>query len=338
MRLRLTVLGLLVFVVGGGVTIWWFFAASFGERQLQQLQTNLAKDGYALRYGKIERSGFPNRLEWLVHDVSIVEQVSSSDQSRLHAEADKIRFSSLPWKPQRLDFRVEGDHRWLVPSHGAAGPVLVDIASADGRFGPRDEQAGWEYRMNLGGLQASPQSDAEQQLTVETVVATAVWPTDFSAVQTQVALANVVLPRDIGLGASAERIEWSAGIRPVPSDYSEIGLTNWRDRGGVLNVEDMRVVFGPLDGQAYGSVGLDEMLRPAGNIALRLREPKSLVEAASQAGALDAQMLQLAQLAIAFVSRRGEDGQTQAQLAFVMRDGKLILSGFPIADLQPLPY
>ena len=64
MKKLTTVLGLLAMVVAVGVTVWWYFIASFGERQVQDFIARAAEDGVTITVAQTERSGFPLQVRW----------------------------------------------------------------------------------------------------------------------------------------------------------------------------------------------------------------------------------------------------------------------------------
>ena len=74
MKKLLTVVCLLALVIVCGVTAWWFFIASFGDRQMHDFIAKSEMDGVTITIAETERSGFPMRVQWQLRGVSVAQQ------------------------------------------------------------------------------------------------------------------------------------------------------------------------------------------------------------------------------------------------------------------------
>jgi hypothetical protein len=336
MRLWLTVVGLLAFAVVGFAIIWWFFAISLGERQLANGQKQLAKQGYDLRYERLEQSGFPLRLQWDMHGVAITQAKAAGAGEPLQGVADLLRVQARPWAPQRLDFVVEGQHRWRADTGGDAGIVVTQVGAASGAIRPRDTEAGWQLVIALADITARSESLEAAPLTIARLDATGQVPLAMNALELQVDLADVTLPQDTGLGTAMQSASLKAGVRPIPASFNASGARAWQAGGGLLTVHDLQVRFGALQGKAEGALGLDDALRGTGKFTLRMREPARLIASAVKAGWIQAKQQPLITMGLGLFAGRGASGQAEVALPFDLRNGGVWLGPLRLADLPPI--
>lgn len=336
MRLWLTVVGLLAFAVVGFAVIWWFFAISLGERQLANVQKQMAKQGYDLRYEELEQSGFPLQLEWNIHGVAFTQTKGAGQRQPLQGVADLLRVQARPWAPQRLNFLVEGQHRWRTDTGGEAGVVVTTIAAASGAIHPRDTEAGWQLVIALADVAAKSEALNAAPLTIARLDATGQVPFAMNALELQVDLADVTLPQDTGLGTALQSASLRAGVQPIPTSFDASGARAWQAGGGLLTVHNLQVEFGALQGTAEGVVGLDKALRGEGKVTLRMREPARLVASAIKAGWIQAKQQSLLTMGLGLFSARGATGKAEVALPFDLRNGGLWLGPLRLADLPPV--
>ncbi len=342
MRVWLTVLGLVVFAVVGAATIWWYFASSLGERQLLSAQERLAKQGYVLKFGKVERSGFPVRLEWVLRDVSI-ETVAQSSRPRAgmghpaaRGQIDVLRFSAKPWAPQRLAYVADGRHIWHVDSQGDAGWLEIVIAETAGTLRPRDGEAGWFLDAQLRHVEAQSEKPGTPPLLVDTVGVAVEMPLSMDAMDVEARVRDVVLPLETYLGKALQSAAVTARIQPLPQGFSAGDLRAWRGRSGLVTVRDASLHFGPVQGSAGGALGLDAALRGEGNVNLRVREPNRLIAVGIEAGWIEERQRPMLNFALGLFARRNVSGSPEVLLPLNLRDGGLWLGPVRLTDLPPV--
>ncbi|MCA8928822.1 MAG: DUF2125 domain-containing protein [Alphaproteobacteria bacterium] len=345
MRRWLTV-GILVgvIVVGGGA-IWWLFLSSFGERQWQTGQERLKAQGYRLEYGSVERSGFPFKLVWTLHDVSLSHDGDGDGSPPFRGEADGLRLTSLPWEPQRVTFRVEGRHRWTVDTKGKAGLVDIAIGAAEGTIGPQPEASGWRLDSRLRDIVAQPRANAtgatgaagatgDLHIAEATVQVDA--PLRLDALTLDARLDRIDLPQDFGLGTVVETLGVKGEVRPLPHDLAAPGLQKWQAAGGRLTLTAADVRFGAVDGGANGTLGLDRQLRLSGDLDLRLRQPNRVLDLGVERGWVGDKQRTLYAMAIGLFTRQAADGEPEAAMQMAFRNGALWLGPIRIANLPPV--
>lgn len=336
MRLWLTVGILLGIAVIGGGAIWWMFLSSYGERQLLATQERMETQGYTLQYDKVERGGFPLGLDWVVHDVRLSHPGAGDGGMPFAGQADRVRFTSQLWSPQKMAFQVEGQHRWQIDTRGEAGIVDIAVAQAAGNVGPQAEAAGWQIETRLDDITAQPRQNAAGELKMRNAVIVAQTPLRMDGFAVDARLADIRLPQDFGLGKVVETLRLKGDVQPLPADYSKAGLTAWQVAGGNLSVTEMKLRFGPLDGGANGAMGLDGSLRPQGDLTVQVQRPSELLALAQQRGWIAEKQVPLYAMAASLFTRNNSDGEAEAVVKVGFRDGSVWLGPVRLADLPPV--
>lgn len=337
MRLWLTVGILLGVAAIGGGGLWWLFLSSFGDRQWQDTRQRLERQGYTLDYGAVERGGFPFRLEWVLHDVSLSFPGEEGGVPPFRGEAERVRVQSRPWQPQRMAFTVEGRHRWAVETRGAAGVVDIAVGAAEGVIGPRAEASGWRLESALQAITAHPrQAAAGGDLRVDRATVMAETPLRMDELAVDARLQQIGLPHDFGLGTVVEQLTLRGNVKPLPEDLSPNGLQAWQAAGGVVSLADAQLLFGPLDGGAEGRLGLNDQLRLQGDVTVRVRQPNEVLALAARNGWISDRQQPMFAMGFGLFTRRNDAGQAEATLPFAFRDGAVWLGPVRLAAVPPV--
>ena len=336
MRLWLTVAILVGVAAAGGSAIWWMFLSSYGERQLQASQQRLQAQGYTLHYREAERAGFPLELEWVVHDVTVSHPGNDTGQVPFSGRADRVRFVSAPWEPQRIAFQVEGRHAWQVETDGGAGVVDIAVDAASGVIEPLDAVSGWRVETRVTGVTARPQAGAAGDLRMRSAVIVAETPVRMDELAVDARLNDIALPQDFGLGKLVESLRVTGDVRPLPTDYSADGLRAWQVADGRLSVTDAQLRFGPLEGSARGAVALDQGLRPLGDVTVQVQRPAELLALARQQGWIAEKQMPLYAMAAGLFTRTNGKGEEEATVQVGFRQGGIWLGPLRLGDLPPV--
>ena len=336
MRLWLTVGILLGVVVAGGSAIWWMFLGSLGERQWQAMEHRLQAQGYTLKYRQMERSGFPFELVWTADGIELSHPGSAGSALPLSGEVERLSITSRPWAPQRMTFRIEGQHHWAVDTRGAAGVIDIAVGTTEGSVGPRAEASGWRLQAALRQITASPRADAASAMTIATADVTAETPLRLETLAVDAVLSQIGLPQDFGLGRTVETLRLRGEMQPLPYDTSATGLTAWQAAGGQLTLSEVALRFGPVDAVADGKLGLDAALRLQGKVGVRMRRPNEVLALATAQNWITAKQQPLYAMAIALFSRSNGAGEPEAMLQVDFSKGGVWLGPIRLTDLPPV--
>lgn len=138
-------------------------------------------------------------------------------------------------------------------------------------------------------------------------------PTGDADLAFNVSAEDVLLP--VGTEAALGRRIDAAAIRgsvigPLPGGPWPAAIWTWRDAGGYVQVDRMRVDYGPLDMAGSGRVSLDRGGQPVGQLNARLSGAGAAVDALRAAGAIRDSDAAGLKVAIAVLKRTPEGGGT----------------------------
>lgn len=119
-----------------------------------------------------------------------------------------------------------------------------------------------------------------------------------------------------------------------PIDRRE--LAAWRDAGGVVNVDQLEITWGPLDASGNGTVTLDRDMRPLFSFGTSIRGFNPTVDAYTQAGLLKPNQATGLKMALAALAKPDAKGRPTAQMPIAGQDGRLYVGPFGVAGLPVL--
>jgi hypothetical protein len=333
-------IALAVLLVLGYVVFWWIAAGRFEAAVLAWIEARRA-DGYTIRHGAMERSGFPAALRLTVRDPAI--ESPGGDQGWSWSASFMVA-EIAPWSPLEITLRTEGPQALVLPV--AAGPVA--------------------YEGSVGNLTASIASDHSlslRALTIRELVMTgrdgadvlaaggldidlrqgsggAVRGVDLAYELTARATdlrfpARLRLP----LGELVSRVELDADVMgDVHSHPWPDALQRWRDSGGVVEISELDVLYGPLRLTLEGTVALDGNGQPMGAFVARGQGLPETLDVLYQRGLLPGPGVASAKLALRVLSRGSQTGEPGVSVPLTLQDRILSAASFPVVEVPAIRW
>ena len=155
----------------------------------------------------------------------------------------------------------------------------------------------------------------------------------------------------VGIAADLRRIRLPAATRPLGDTIDELALgitlkgvlpsgplaqmaTAWRDAGGTIELDNLRLSWGGLGATATGTIALDRELQPIGGFSGAIEGYDQILTALVQSGGMRASDAGLARLALTMLAKAGPDGRPQIATSFTIQNGQMFLGP---AKLGPAP-
>lgn len=319
----LTAFTLLVLVVAGGWTAWWFFLATYVERLAAAYGGEGAQP--RLEYASAERFGFPFTVGFVLKDARLSGPVAGGAG---RVTSTRAILSARPWRP--------GDVHLELPEGAGFGRV---------GGAPEDRVIG-EARSGRGAFVGEPAQTITLDLEdlvirvgaaspMEVERAGLVWRLPEGEPQeVEFGLAEVTLDPNALFGPKASLAEGRFRLHGPPLTSSRPAeIAAWRAAGGKVEILDAKVDWGALDLEARGALGLDDAYRLAGEVRLRLRNGVAAVKRIEVLGLLTPEAATAAKALVAFASLGG-GGSAAAPLTFA--DGVAKLGAVRVGRLQPI--
>jgi hypothetical protein len=161
----------------------------------------------------------------------------------------------------------------------------------------------------------------------------------------------------LDLTADAAAIELSAGARPVlgqridkihlvtqlmgglPDAPPREALTAWRDGGGILQLRDGEMDWGPLTAAGDGTIALDQDMQLLAAGTLRVAGLPETLDLLSNAGLVPSGQATMAKIMFGAVAQTPEGGgKPQVKLPLTIQNNYIFMGPIKLAPLKPIDW
>ncbi|MDP6804148.1 MAG: DUF2125 domain-containing protein [Rhodospirillales bacterium] len=298
------------------VAVWLVMAFQF--RGALESAVNGAPDGMpTVTYSDLELGGFPLRFRARMHAPALAWAPFGGTASLKAREA--VAEVGV-WNWRRISVSLVGPYRFSSTTAGvtrtstsAGGAVRAELRTEDGR-------AVWGTltleRLAFAATEPAAAEPAESVSVGAATLEAGLLPTDeptrpAAAYGIRARVTDVLVPSVLALpfGRSIELIFLDARINgPVRDGRSPAALETWRDAGGTIDVDSLRLDHGPLRVQGEGTLALDADMQPIGAFTAQLRGFFDLVEALRAQGVVEARDAVMAKVVLGALAKRPDDG------------------------------
>jgi hypothetical protein len=328
----------ILLIAGAALSAYWYWAADQVRLAIAEWSEEQRARGYDITYRGPEIGGFPARLT-----VGFTEPRVAAPQG-WRWSGGAIAGEAAFWRPEVLTLALPRRQRLIAPWGGRQRELTLEAADARGFI--HLGRGGW---MKSATLELD--SPVLREVDGRTVSArffrsdmTRRPPTlegtdDWTLIMHGEA-ADVRLPEDAAgpLGRTLERLSYNATLRGfIPRGDPKAALAQWRDSGGLLELQKIRLVWGPLDLSADGAATLDRQFRPQGAFTARIAGLPEALDAFARHGLIEpaaAIAFKLGTLALA--RQRDETGRETVEVPITLQDGLFYLGPVAIFSLAPV--
>jgi hypothetical protein len=128
------------------------------------------------------------------------------------------------------------------------------------------------------------------------------------------------------LGETIDELAFGVTVKGAfPSGPLAHAVSVWRDDGGTIELDNLRLEWGGLDATATGTIALDRELQPTGGFSGAIEGYDQILTALVQSGRMRATDAGLARLALAMLAKAGPDGKPAIATAFTIQNGQMFL-------------
>ena len=119
-----------------------------------------------------------------------------------------------------------------------------------------------------------------------------------------------------------------------PSGPLRQAATAWRNDGGTVELENLRLRWGDMEINGSGTLALDNDLQPIGGFSGGVAGFDQLLNALVASGRVKASDARVARLALAMLAKAGPDGRPEISTSLTIQNGEMYLGP---AKLGPAP-
>lgn len=345
----------------GGYSFYWFRLAEATEQGIEDWRQAARADGVNLRHRGVSVGGYPFRLEV---ELEAPQLDIAGPDGTVTLSADAVQAVALAWRPGHVIARSEGPLRidWRLPSAPDAPVASATASEAEASLRVVEPGELARAALDLHGISgeapAGAFSAARAQLHLRrpppepegVPPATdggppapdrGTVPVYQAALQLDlVRLPEAAVPPE--LGPEIESLDIDATLRGEgltrrwPPGGFPAALAAWRDTGGVVDITDLKLAWGPVTLASEGSITVDEQMRPLGAFTVRLGGYEQLVDAIAEQRMVDRRQMALVKMLLGGLSQSDAQGRRTVQVPVNAQAGRLYLGPIAVLDLPPL--
>ncbi len=341
-RLTRAVLGLALLAFGG-LAGYWFWAADRVETVIALWTEEQRARGYEIAYGGPELGGFPLRLAvgfseprvtapqgWRWSGAAIAGQAAFWDPWDLHFDLPLEQSLSAAWRGQRRQLALTATAARALVHLGRDGRLKAATVEMEGVV--LTEEGGGAIRAETLDYQLTRRPPALEGPALE---GTGDWTLLLAG-----EMRGIALPEGVSspFGSRVARLAFEAAlIGLIPKGEPAAALAVWRDAGGLVEVRDLALTWGPLDVNASGTATLDPRLRPQGAFTARVRGLPEVLDALVEGNVIKPGMAFALKLtALTLASGNNSDGRAVVELPITLQDGLFYLGPVALFRLAPV--
>lgn len=279
MRSRLlAIVLLLVLILVGGYTAWWFHLADRLASRVDGWIADGKPAGITVQPGAVSRAGFPFQVA-LRFDKPVIAHEDPA--VRWTWRSDALTVAVSPFRPGRVTLASVGTSevalsRAPLPAAGMAAVNGAIAWQAAQTVLDCDDGHVRALRSVLRDVTLRDNDDKGRHVGFGTLILErGDAPARAGRAEVSVALRGENI-RNFGMapGAGDEPVTLFAMAgtmtKPAPKPDWRAALGQWRDGGGTLDLASVRMVWGPVRVSGSGTLSLDEAMRPIGAFAIRI--------------------------------------------------------------------
>jgi hypothetical protein len=313
---------------------YWHYVAGMLRDQLQPWAQARAAEGFIIHWDDAAVGGFPGSFRFDFTNLSF----GTLRPVPVAVNAGSASAWAMPWNLRHWEFTTPGGARVVEPS-GAAGFDMRRVDGAvdvEGRFVAAIDVTAVDLT-GLGLAQGTKIGDAEAHIELPATPPQS--HTDI-ALGLSLQMSDATLPVAVpGFGPTLSGFSFSAQMKgALPPGQIVPALTHWRDDGGTIELQSLRLRWGSLLVDASGTLALDQALQPEGAFTAVITGQDAAVDVAVKTGALKPSDAGTAKVVLGLLARPNGNGDKALTLPMTIQNRQLYLGPAKLANIPPIPW
>jgi hypothetical protein len=323
-------IGVLVFFVSASLI--WFALFEYGKNWLKteiiRAEADLRQKGYEISCSNLEFKGTPWSIEAIVQNPHLKDP-----QGFMDWHGEKMKVMIRPWNFNTFIFTLPGNQRLFILKNPLFGALSLEGAQGTLKLNSQN-------KLN----EASVFIDKLVSMKEGSVRPLVFYSLSFKA-ENIASFTNVNLlfkssvkgfepyfkekcpkqPLDVDLKAHLSGYQ---GKNPVP-----LTLAEWRDGGGVLEIDFAKVTWQPIVFEAEGTLTYDKDLYPLGSFSTRIIGHQEALSHMIELGCMNKNNAMWAGFALDLLSKQDEKGNKVLSVPLTLQDRRLSLGAIPLLKM-----
>ena len=327
----------LLAVAAGAYTVYWYGAAEIAKEALALWADERRDEGFPVDYGDVEVTGFPFSFHVRIDRPAFGQAFVPAWTWR----TDVLTARARPWSPNHFTIDAATDHDIEYTARGvrqraraSSNDMRFDVELRGGLI-DKVTARGRDLRVAVDGFTGSfGAARLDIRYQVDGIGAGGARGPSLA-----LSASEIVLPFDelenLGIGGHIARFGAAATLTgPLTAGPLERSVAAWRDAGGVINVNTLRLEWGDLRLDGDGTIALDETFRPIGALTTHVLGVSETIDALRKAGTLSPREAAIARITLRVLAGASEGGKMK--LAVTAQFGKLFVGPVAILEIPPL--
>ena len=307
--------------VAAAYGLYWNVLADRVRVGIEQWAADRRAEGYEVSYAGLDVGGFPFQIEAAI----MAPALSRPEAARPWSwRGPRLVISARPWRLSRVRLAAPGQHRITGAPAGRSVAVVLDagvlgleLRFRDGKPAGAILKARDVVMKDKAGVGIATLAAAD--ITVDRPQGKTVSAVDLSANVETIQYGREPAP---GLGRTTERLDLEASVTGgLPEGLGAEALSQWRDRGGTVEIRRLDVRHGPLDVEGDGTLALDGDMQPMGAFTFLVRGFLEALDRLGEAGVIEEGPARLAKTVLGMLARKhgGDGGELKVPLSIQER-------------------
>jgi hypothetical protein len=323
-RFGLAVVAVLLVLLGAYTAYWLIVAGRIADGVTGWAQAQRAEKIEA-SWQRIGVAGFPFTCRVELDNAVLRDgRLTPSPELRV----PEVSASARPWDFATWRVSAPQGLSAVLAGGGERPPLKLAAHTAAGVLMSNPE-AGTDLWLNLRDLSA----EAGEAVPISSADAWVILPANPPRSHTEPALGIALDLRQVQLPSMTSVLndtidELAFGVTvkgAVASGKLAQAVSEWRDAGGTIELDNLRLNWGGLGATASGTIALDRELQPVGGFSGAIAGYDQILTGLVQSGRMRATDAGLARLALAMLAKAGPDGRPEITTAFTIQNGQMFL-------------
>lgn len=296
-------------VLGGAYAGWWFYTANLLRTEIEAWIADQRAKAATVDYRALEVGGFPFWTTVTVRDGA------TAFPNGIAWRGPELEARTRPWNWTTILFEARGVHRMTIPAAQSAPPLSIATQAAAGElqltFG--GEPTGARGALHQVSIGPAPDASPATALTLGTVEFAANRPTtpprDYRdpGLTVSSSVQQIRVPDGVKapLGQTLDRLTLAGSIMgPLPIPVGRDSLASWREAGGIVELKNLGLAWGPVAADVEGTLALDKQLQPQGALTGKIVGFVQAIDALFATGQMRPNAANLAKAAMGLLARK----------------------------------
>lgn len=336
----LIISGILAILLAIAYTGWWISFAFGARAGVERWASERRAEGWQVAFDNIGLRGYPLILSLRLTNPRI------SRPDGLNWQGPDLIARVSPLRPDRVVVRGPGRHELALPG---VGRFTLDTGEAEAVFdltlGGRPDGGSLRLQSVAATTPAGDATLDSLDLEIETIP-----PPNSrnheaipSTLAFGTAIGNLVMPPQlkmpignrIGMATLRGRVrgQWEDGIA-----FNQ-ALANWRDGGGVIELDQLLLRWDPLSLSASGTLALDHRLQPLVAISARATGFFETIDSLAAAKVMRTRDASVAKFLLGALAKQPADGGPAVlEMPLTIQDSTLYAGPAALARIPDLPW